>query len=86
MRRLKIHPDAPRTRRRRLPRRPTIIEKTTIIGETTGVFVKEKKMSSVRPISQPNYGLKEKYENYIGGQWVAPTSGEYFEDISPVNG
>ena len=43
-------------------------------------------MSSVQPISQPNYGLKPKYENYIGGQWVAPADGEYFEDISPVDG
>jgi aldehyde dehydrogenase len=43
-------------------------------------------MSSVQPISVPNYGLKQKYGNYIGGQWVAPTDGEYFENISPVNG
>ena len=43
-------------------------------------------MSSVQPISEPKYGLKKKYENYIGGQWVAPTEGEYFENISPVNG
>jgi len=43
-------------------------------------------MSSVQPISEPKYGLKKKYENYIGGQWVAPTDGEYFENISPVNG
>jgi len=43
-------------------------------------------MSSVQATSRPDYGLKEKYENYIGGQWVAPTSGEYFEDISPVDG
>jgi aldehyde dehydrogenase len=43
-------------------------------------------MSSVQPISEPNYGLKPKYGNYIGGKWVAPAGGEYFEDISPVNG
>jgi aldehyde dehydrogenase len=43
-------------------------------------------MSSVHPISEPKYGLKKKYENFIGGQWVAPTEGEYFENISPVNG
>lgn len=30
--------------------------------------------------------FKEKYDNYIGGQWVAPISGEYFDNISPVNG
>lgn len=31
-------------------------------------------------------GLKERYDNYIGGEWVAPSSGEYFENISPVDG
>ena len=30
--------------------------------------------------------FKEQYENYIGGEWVAPSSGEYFECISPVDG
>jgi aldehyde dehydrogenase len=30
--------------------------------------------------------FKARYENYIGGQWVAPTSGRYFENTSPVNG
>lgn len=30
--------------------------------------------------------FKEKYDNFIGGQWVAPVKGEYFDNISPVNG
>ena len=30
--------------------------------------------------------VKSRYENYIGGEWVAPIKGEYFEDISPVTG
>jgi len=30
--------------------------------------------------------FKERYENFIGGQWVAPVKGEYFDNISPVNG
>lgn len=30
--------------------------------------------------------FKEQYENYIGGEWVAPRSGEYFENVSPVDG
>ncbi|NRA87140.1 MAG: aldehyde dehydrogenase [Rhizobiales bacterium] len=29
---------------------------------------------------------KPKYENYIGGKWVAPVKGMYFENVSPVNG
>lgn len=28
----------------------------------------------------------KRYDNYIGGTWVAPKSGRYFENISPVNG
>jgi len=27
-----------------------------------------------------------RYDNYIGGQWVAPKAGRYFENISPVTG
>ena len=30
--------------------------------------------------------FKAQYENLIGGQWVAPVKGEYFENISPVDG
>ena len=27
-----------------------------------------------------------KYDNFIGGKWVAPVDGEYFETVSPVTG
>ncbi len=30
--------------------------------------------------------FKERYQNYIGGEWVAPVKGRYFDNISPVNG
>ena len=30
--------------------------------------------------------FKNQYENFIGGQWVAPVKGEYFDNISPVDG
>lgn len=30
--------------------------------------------------------FKPQYENFIGGEWVAPVKGAYFEDISPVDG
>lgn len=29
--------------------------------------------------------FKKRYENFIGGQWVAPVQGQYFENVSPVN-
>jgi aldehyde dehydrogenase len=30
--------------------------------------------------------FKPRYEHWIGGTWVKPKGGEYFDDISPVNG
>lgn len=30
--------------------------------------------------------FKERYQNFIGGQWVEPVNGNYFDNISPVNG
>jgi aldehyde dehydrogenase len=37
---------------------------------------------------QPNAKViyKPHYENFIGGKWVAPTKGQYFDVVSPVNG
>ncbi len=31
-------------------------------------------------------GVKFKYDNFIGGSWVAPLKGQYFTDHSPING
>ncbi|MGB0188378.1 MAG: aldehyde dehydrogenase family protein [Aequoribacter sp.] len=30
--------------------------------------------------------FKSQYQNYIGGEWVAPVGGQYFDNVSPVNG
>ncbi|KGA97709.1 aldehyde dehydrogenase [Alkalihalobacillus alcalophilus ATCC 27647 = CGMCC 1.3604] len=30
--------------------------------------------------------FKEKYDNYINGEWMAPVNGQYFENVSPVTG
>jgi len=30
--------------------------------------------------------FKNRYENFIGGEWVAPAEGGYFDNISPVTG
>lgn len=35
-------------------------------------------------VERPKF--KDQYDNYIGGKWVAPTKGEYFENVSPVDG
>ncbi|WPV64862.1 aldehyde dehydrogenase family protein [Chitinophaga sp. LS1] len=30
--------------------------------------------------------FKSKYDHFINGEWVAPSSGEYFDNISPIDG
>ena len=30
--------------------------------------------------------LRPRYDNYIGGKWVAPVDGRYFDNISPITG
>ncbi len=30
--------------------------------------------------------FKKRYQNFIGGKWVEPAKGQYFENVSPVNG
>ena len=35
-------------------------------------------------ITRPTF--KERYDNYIGGKFVAPIQGKYFDNISPVDG
>lgn len=30
--------------------------------------------------------FKDKYDNFIGGKWVAPIDGNYFDNVSPVDG
>lgn len=32
------------------------------------------------------YKIKEQYENFIGGEWVPPANGKYFDNESPVIG
>lgn len=33
-----------------------------------------------------DFPYKAKYDNYIGGGWVPPVNGRYFENVSPVTG
>lgn len=34
--------------------------------------------------SRPKF--KDRYDHYINGEWTAPSSGEYFENVSPIDG
>ncbi len=40
--------------------------------------------SKADALARPHF--KAQYENYIGGEWVSPSNGEYFENSSPVDG
>jgi aldehyde dehydrogenase len=42
------------------------------------------KHSSANLIARPQF--KARYENFIGGEWLAPKRGQYFENISPIDG
>ncbi|WP_192346630.1 aldehyde dehydrogenase family protein [Algoriphagus sp. Y33] len=41
-------------------------------------------LSQSKPVDRPS--VKDKYDHFIGGKWVAPSSGEYFDNISPIDG
>ena len=30
--------------------------------------------------------FRDKYDNFINGEWVAPVDGEYFDNLSPIDG
>ncbi|MGL4720836.1 MAG: aldehyde dehydrogenase family protein, partial [Kluyvera intermedia] len=32
------------------------------------------------------FKLKARYDNFIGGDWVAPVDGEYYKNLTPVTG
>lgn len=38
------------------------------------------------PFEGLEVNFKQKYDNYINGEWTAPVAGQYFDNISPVNG
>jgi aldehyde dehydrogenase len=37
-----------------------------------------------KTVDRPSF--KPHYDHFIGGEWVAPRSGEYFDNISPIDG
>jgi aldehyde dehydrogenase len=46
--------------------------------------MKAAEATDVKTFAPPTF--KVKYDNFIGGKWVAPVDGEYFDNVSPVDG
>ena len=42
------------------------------------------KTASANVIEKPKF--KDQYENFIGGKWTSPVKGQYFDNVSPVDG
>ena len=42
-------------------------------------------MSTITP-AQYGLNLKSRYDNFIGGRWLPPVNGRYFENLTPVTG
>ncbi len=58
----------------------TVIEETLTTGKNdSGEFVAPGRPGSLVEV-------KPRYENFIGGHWVAPVRGHYMKNISPVTG
>ncbi len=47
-------------------------------------------MATITALRPETYGfplsIRKQYGNYIGGEWVAPASGAYFDNVTPVTG
>jgi aldehyde dehydrogenase len=43
-------------------------------------------VSQILKDASQHIAIRPQYDNYIGGKWVAPVRGQYFDNISPVNG
>ncbi len=53
---------------------------------TIGVLQGRKPVTKVDLNIILNCPFKKRYENYIGGEWRAPHSGKYFDNVSPITG
>jgi aldehyde dehydrogenase len=48
--------------------------------------MEETRMNKPETVHSPGTLFKKRYGNFIGGKWVEPVGGKYFENTSPVNG
>ena len=50
------------------------------------MFIREVIMNKPEFLRAAKVPFAKRYDNFIGGEWVAPKSGRYFENVSPVTG
>ena len=69
---------------------PTSAGATCVTGITTSVISMTDEgntMKFAHPGSPESpIVIEERYDNFIGGKWVAPVEGRYFENVSPLTG
>ncbi len=59
------------------------LDKGFIISKINKNFTDDSKIISKSPLTTV---YKDKYDNFIGGKWVKPVDGKYFENITPISG
>ncbi|MBT31839.1 MAG: aldehyde dehydrogenase [Thalassobius sp.] len=43
-------------------------------------------VTTMLPFVDTHVDFKSQYDNFIGGEWVKPVRGEYFDNVTPING
>jgi aldehyde dehydrogenase len=59
---------------------------TTALATPPAEMVESASLSAHRKAGGDTLRLHGRYENYIGGAWVPPVSGAYFDNITPTTG
>jgi aldehyde dehydrogenase len=55
-------------------------------GSTTSISEENHMLYAAPGAAGAKIAYKTKYDNFIGGKWVAPIKGQYFDVVSPING
>src|SRR6516165_360374 len=70
--------------------RPAYVESTRLRPVSSPVrrIVRRNAMTVYAPPGEPGSPVKyaSRYDNFIGGEWVPPVKGQYFENPTPVTG
>ncbi len=66
---------------------PSASAQARVIDSTaTGPFNQSASFSAHLKRLQRTLPLRSRYENFIGGKWIAPVKGGYFDNVSPTTG